>query len=144
MKDMSWKRRAEEDLRSYNRCRSAVKKIEAEIKRIDEELTGIRVPAYSQDVVRGGAGRREDVVIRLIMEKERYELAIKEKKIFCAKVLMGLSELSDEQRLIIEYVDFGAGNILDLPEALHIELSSIYRRRTDALKAYARAVGYIV
>ena len=144
MKDMSWKRKAEDDLRSYNRCRSAIIKIEEEIKRIDSELTSIKVPAYSQDVVRGGAGRREDTMIRLILEKERYVLAVREKKIFCAKVLMGLSELDDEQKKIIEYIDFGAGNILDLPEELHIELSSVYRRRNDALKGYARAVGYIV
>lgn len=139
---MKWKNEAMEKLRRYDAMRTALGNIPGEIDRLKEEARTIRRADTEMTHVRGGGGRRDEMLLNNIAKRQELEWTLKQVKHWLANADRGLMALSEEERLVLQrlYLYPEKGAIERLCAELGVEQSSIYRKRDQALERFTIAM----
>ena len=138
---MNWKLESKEELREYEAKRMALEIVPAEIASLRSEMSRLGGGSNSSVPVKGGISRWEDRQINLIVKCDKLETSLAYAKSWIEKVELGLSVLSQEERLILErfYIHPAKGNVDWLCGELHVEKSAVYNRKDAALRKYTLA-----
>ena len=138
---MNWKSESKDELREYTVRHTALRNIPEELASLKVEQKSLGGSTTSSIPVKGGGSAFEDRQINLIVKREKLETALRQTRVWIAKVEKGLSALNDEERLILErfYISPAKGNVDRLCEELNIEKSAVYLRKDAALRRYTLA-----
>lgn len=145
---MDWQREATEDLVIYKARKAAIENLQEDLKMIESKLESPAGGTYGDTPVRG-SGSPDDKIIGLIDRKGRIEDNLNDAKKFCNSIERGLAILDEEHRLILQrmYIDTPKSirdAALRVGDLLHVDLSTVYRMRYDALYRFTVArYGYI-
>ena len=139
---MNWKREAIDKLKNYEAHRQALENIPREIKRLESAYTGLRSASTENAPVSGGVGTREDCVLSNIVLRDELKRRLKEARLWTAKVDKALAVLGEEEKLVLDrfYTHPAKGNVGELCERLHVEQSTVYRKRDNALRLFTIAL----
>jgi len=135
---MNWKNAAVEKLRRYDAMCRAVGNLPLELKRLDGEYTALSGGLRTMTGRSGGGRSREDRMMDNIMTRQQLKWSLDQATSWTEQVKGALSGLSPEERIILQqlYILPQAGAVGQLMETLHMEKSSIYRRRDKALQKF--------
>lgn len=135
---MDWKREAMDKLRQYAAKQEGARNTEAEIRRLEAQLTCIRSATTDSTPIRGGGNAREDALINNIALRTELELALRDNRRWLATVERALNQLTPEERKILDrfYIHRSKGNPERLCEELHLERSQVYGRKNSALRHF--------
>lgn len=145
---MDWQKEAVEDLVIYKARRAAIENLQEELKIITAKMESPAGSAYGDTPIRG-SGSPDDKIVGLIDRKSRIEENLNDARRFCEGIERGLAILDDEHRLILQrmYIDTPKSirdAALRVGDLLHVDLSTVYRMRYDALYRFTIArYGYI-
>ena len=145
---MNWKNEAINKLRCYDAMRQAIVNIPERLAFLEKDASRVRISCSEQTPVKGGGGRKEDVLINNIVSRQELEWRLDEAKNWVHIVDRGLSALDPEGKLILHrlYICPQRGAIDQLCDDLGVEQSSVYRKRDKALHTFTMAlygVGYM-
>lgn len=145
---MDWKREAIDKLRIYDARKNAITSIPQEIRRLEDEFSGIRSAAADGTPVCGsGSGSgMEDMLLSNIANRDELRRSLRQAKTTVALVERGLAVLNAEERLVLDrfYIHPARGNADRLCEELGIEKASVYRRKESALRRFTIALYGVV
>lgn len=143
---MDWKREAADKLKCYEAKRTSLERAQAELRRLEDDMTRIRSAATDGTPVSGGTSTREDVIVNNIARREELKLAMKEARAWVKIVDSGLAVLDEEERHILDrfYIHRANGNVERLCDELHVEVATVYRRRDKALRHFTLALYGVV
>lgn len=135
---MDWKREAMDKLRQYEARRSSLERTAAEIHRLEADMTRIRSASADGTPVAGGTNTREDMMVGNIASREELAMARRDTVRWLAVMDSALSELSEEERLILDrfYIHRSKGNVDRLCEEMHLEKAQVYRNKDAALRRF--------
>jgi len=137
---MDWKRESIDELRTYKQRKSSLDSLRQSIAQMESDLTSIGgVP--SCDGGHAGYTDPDEKIVNKIVKLEKLKKSYQVAKTNINAVERGLSVCDEEQRTILDafYISRERGNVEKLCEQLHVEQSSIYRRKDQALRAYTIA-----
>lgn len=139
---MNWKREAIDKLKNYEAHREALENIPKEIKRLESAYAGIRSATTDGTPVSGGGNTREDSMLSNIVHRDELKRRLKEARLWVSMVDKALAVLDDEERLVLDrfYTHPAKGNVGELCERLHVEQSTVYRKRDNALRRFTIAL----
>lgn len=139
---MDWKREAADKLKCYEAKRTSLDRAQAELRRLEDDMTRIRSATTDGTPVSGGTSTREDAIVNNIARREELKLAMKEARAWVKIVDSGLAVLDEEERLVLErfYIHRAKGNVDRLCEELNVEKATVYRRRDGALRHFTIAL----
>lgn len=140
---MDWKKEAEDKLRCLEAKRSSLQRSADEIHRLALAITSIRSASTDQTPVAGGGSGRENALLDNIVCREELRAARRDAQSWVRCVDSALEQLDDEERLILDrfYIHKCRGAAERLCEELGVaELSSVYRRRSKALRHFTLAL----
>lgn len=143
---MDWKREAADKLKCYEAKRTSLERAQAELRRLEDDMTRIRSAATDGTPVSGGTSTREDVIVNNIARREELKLAMKEARAWVKIVDSGLAVLDEEERHILDrfYIHRANGNVERLCDELRVEVATVYRRRDKALRHFTLALYGVV
>lgn len=134
---IDYKKVALDDLRTHPRRVESLQNLRERTVALKAQFEGIKVQNTNATPVQGGACRVEDRLVNNIVERERLKLNYRAVKPMVDIVERGLSALSGEQRTILtQFASAGRHDkgVADrLANELHMDRSTVYRLRDDAL-----------
>lgn len=135
---MDWRNESMWELRHLEAKRQSVGDVRQQIRKIEENMTGLRSAMSDGTPVAGGGSGREDMLLNLITEKDALEATAAVVETQVQMVDRALAGISEEDRHILDmcFVRFRVGNINRLCEELQCEVATVYRHRNAALKEY--------
>ena len=139
---MKWKEEALEKLRNYEPMRAALMNLPREIRVMEEEYEALR----SASLVRMGnetqAHSREDRMLSNIVYRQELQRSLEQTQRWMQNVSAALGVLDPEEKGILHglYICPHRGAMEQLCERLHVEKSSIYRKRDTALRKFTLAM----
>lgn len=140
---MNWKREAADKLKNYEAYKLALESLPKEIKRLESSFAGIRSATTDGTPVSGGGGStRADAMLSNIVHRDELKRRLKEARLWVSMVDKALAILTDEERLVLDrfYTHPAKGNVGELCERLHVEQSTVYRKRENALRRFTIAL----
>ncbi len=140
---MNWKREAADKLKNYEAHKLALESLPKEIKRLESSFAGIRSATTDGTPVSGGGGStRADAMLSNIVHRDELKRRLKEARLWVSMVDKALAILTDEERLVLDrfYTHPAKGNVGELCERLHVEQSTVYRKRENALRRFTIAL----
>lgn len=77
-----------------------------------------------------------------IVHRDELKRRLKEARLWVSMVDKALAVLDDEERLVLDrfYTHPAKGNVGELCERLHVEQSTVYRKRDNALRRFTIAL----
>ncbi len=131
-----------EKLRRYNVMRQALCNIPDEIKRLKEEIRTIRSANPEMTFIRGGGGKREEMLINNLVQRQELEWNLKRAKRWLTMTDRGLAALMPDEKLILQrlYLHPEKGALERLCNELGVEQSTVYRKRDQALRQFTVAL----
>ena len=136
---MDWKKEAAEVLREYPAQEFTMERIMEQLDRLEENITGVRVAAFTGvSVVGSKENHQEDRLVNAIAKKEELEEKLKSVRAWMATVDKALEMLSPEERRILDLLNIhrARGNAERLCDELHIEKSRLYDLRDQAFRMF--------
>lgn len=139
---MNWKREAADKLRNYEVHKQALENLPREIRRLESSFAGIRSATTDRTPVSGGSCTREDMMLSNITHREELKRRLREARLWVSIVDGGLSVLDEEERLVLErlFIHPVKGAMKSLSEQLHIDNTTVSRRRDSALRRFTIAL----
>lgn len=139
---MNWKAEATEKLSRYLAMRQALQNIPEEIRRLEADTHSLRCVRPDQVSVKGGSGKREDMLINSLVYRQELQDQLRKAKSWVKITDRALSALTPEEKLILHrmYIMPEKGCIERLTAELGVEQSSIYRKRDKALHRFTVAL----
>lgn len=139
---MNWRTEAAEKLRSYETMRAALGNLSREIGRLEAEFKAIGSPVFS-----GAAGgkdlrSREDSMMNNIVRRQELQWSLDQAQLWMQSVDAALHTLAPEEQGILHrlYIQPKSGAMEQLCDQLHLEKSSVYRKRDQALRKFTLAM----
>lgn len=145
---MDWQREATEDLAIYRARKLAIQNLQEDLLIIKSKMESPAGGTYGDTPIHGSKSP-DDKLIGLIDRKGRIEENLADAIKFCEGIERGLSVLDEEHRQILQrmYIDTPKSirdAALKLADQLHVDLSTVYRMRYDALYRFTIArYGYV-
>lgn len=139
---MNWRREAIDKLKNYEVHKLALENLPKEIKRLESAYAGIRSATTDGTPVSGVGNTREDSMLSNIVHRDELKRRLKEARLWVSMVDKALAVLNDEERLVLDrfYTHPAKGNVGELCERLHVEQSTVYRKRDNALRRFTIAL----
>ena len=139
---MNWKNEAIERLGKYTAMRQAVEIIPLELKRLEQNSTGLRGKRTDSVRVSSSPSRQEDVLIGNMIKKEELTRSYDNAKVWVSITDQALAALTHEEEQILRrmYICPTKGVVNLLCNELGVEQSSIYRKRDQALYHFTIAL----
>lgn len=139
---MNWRHEAIDKLKNYEARKEALGSIPQEIKRLELIYTGIRSAVADGTPVSESSNTREDATLSNIVHRDELKRRLKEARLWVSQVEKALAVLDDEERLVLYkfYIHPAKGSVDALCERLHIERSTVYRKRDNALRRFTLAL----
>jgi len=139
---MIWRTAAEEKLSLYPAQLAAVQNLQEELKMLKMGKGRLPAPQYSTPRVCITPGRQEDRVLNDLARKQEMEWSLAQAKTWIRVTERALDTLSEGDRTLLQvlYMDPDEDRIGKLCRQLHVERSSIYRRRDSALRRFTTAL----
>ena len=139
---MNWRREAIDKLKNYEVHKLALENLPKEIKRLESAYAGIRSATTDGTPVSGGGNTREDSMLSNIVHRDELKRRLKEARLWVVQVDKALAVLTEEERLVLDrfYTHPAKGNVGELCERLHVEQSTVYRKRDNALRRFTIAL----
>lgn len=143
---MDWKREAADKLKCYEAKRTSLDRAQAELRRLEDDMTRIRSATTDGTPVSGGTSTREDAMVNNIAQREELKLAMKEATAWVKIVDGGLAVLDEEERHILDrfYIHRAKGNVERLCDELHLEKTRVYELKDKALRHFTLALYGVV
>ncbi len=135
---MNWKKEAINLLRDYPAKQQSLNNLKERYAMLELGSQSLRAAQTSAIPLHGGLSRQQEHLINSIAEKEQvlanYNMTAKQLK----WVEKGLSQLSAQERLILEgfYIKDGENAKNDLMNELCIERSALYDQKEKALRKF--------
>lgn len=139
---MDWKREAADKLRVHQARKDSLTSIADEIKRLADEVTGIRSATTDGTPVSGGNSTREDRLVNNIAKRQELQRTHKITRSLVRQVETALAALDDDERLVLDrmFINRSKGNVDRLCEELRVEKAQVYRRKDSALRHFTIAL----
>ena len=139
---MNWKTEAMEKLRTYETMQAALKNLPREISRLEEEYKAIGSQIFSGKSAGRNLRSREDGMINNIVRRQELQWSLDQAQQWMQTVSTALDVLEPEEVGILQqlYICPKSDGIERLCEKLHLERSSIYRKRDSALRKFTLAL----
>lgn len=128
------------ELKAYDGKRKSLQNTLDQIKELELKATAIKATVFDKDVVDGGGdNKRDEMLMENILKRQELETNYEATKVEVANIEHRLSQLSDEDRFILEtfFIYKQYNPVERLCDVLCIEQAQVYRRREKALKNYA-------
>lgn len=139
---MDWIYEIKDDLRSYAARKASIKNVADELERLQAELYGIKSATADGTPVSGGANRREDRLLNIIVKKGKLEDAQKCTRDWVRIMDRALAELSAEEFELLDrlYIHGSRGSADRIAEETGVETRTVWRRSRSALTHLAYAM----
>lgn len=138
---MNWIREAEDKLRNYAAWQNAMKRTKAEIRRLESDFVSIRSANVDSTPVQGGGNSREEAMCSNIAQRQELCTLLEQTERKVAEVKETLALLQPEERDILErmVINYRRGNVEKACAELHMDRSTVYRKRDKALRHFGMA-----
>ena len=138
---MNWIREAEDKLRNYAAWQNAMKRTKAEIRRLESDFVSIRSANVDSTPVQGGGNTREEAMCSNIAQRQELGILLEQTARKVAEVKATLELLQPEERDILEkmVIYYRKGNVEKVCAEMHIDRSTVYRKRDKALRHFGMA-----
>lgn len=138
---MNWIREAEDKLRNYAAWQNAMKRNRAEIRRLEGDFVSIRSANVDSTPVQGGGNTREEAMCANIAHRQELGILLEQTERKVAEVKATLDLLQPEERDILErmVIYYRRGNVEKACAELHMDRSTVYRKRDKALRHFGMA-----
>lgn len=135
---MNWIKEAESDLRRYRSLSESLSNIPEQLKYLEEKLQSVRSSWADSTPVQGGANRREDEQINVIVKMDRLKQNYMAVKRLVDLMDGALSKLTKDEVNILNmaYINQNKKAIELICEEYHVERSRAYELRNIALKKF--------
>lgn len=132
---MKWTEFAITDLKKYRAMKASLINLRERLQVLDIRFKSVKSGSSDSTPVQGGGNKTEDAIIDNIVERKRLVLLYHANSRLVRLIERGLSELSKEERLVIDlfYIDRPRNHVDELANRLNCEKSQIYRIKDDAL-----------
>lgn len=139
---MNWKEEAVRKLREYAPMRQATVNIPLQMQQLEDEYQTIRGQSFTGRRSVANPGSREDQMINNIVRRQELQQSLERACQWIETVDGALNVLEPEEREILQcmYVFPQKGAVDTACDALHLEKSSVYRRRDKALRKFTLAM----
>lgn len=139
---MNWKEEATEKLRKYDAMHLAIKNLPEEMKRLEQAACAIRSARTDSLPIKGSTSRKEDMLLSNLVCREELSQALEQARLWVSITDRALGALSTEEKLVLYrlYVYPERNAMERLCQELHLEQSSIYRKRDQALHRFTMAL----
>lgn len=139
---MDWKSEAIDKLQQYEAKRQALISIPMELAQLEATMTGVRSSRMDSSAVNGGGSGYEDRMLSLIVRKEELKRSLKCARLWVDEVAGALQILNKEEQRILEvFFLIGEKGAADrLAGDLHLDVNTVYKRRTTALRKFTIAL----
>lgn len=137
---MNFVKEAIEDLRNYEPRKVAMLNLQDKIKTAEAKIYGLRSGAGGSGVK--GGGEHDEALINQIAAKEKYQTNLKIISAFVDQVDRALAVLTEEERVVLDgfYINRPTDYRNRLCDKLHIEESTLYRIKDNAIKRFTIAL----
>ncbi len=137
----NWKKEAVDKLRNYDAMCCALKSIPVELRQLDTAKQCLRDAAHAL-LARGGAQSCEEAVEYVLTERKELRRQFKMAQLWMASVEDALDALDVEEVVVLDrfYIHRAPDCVDRLCAELHIEPSTVYRRRDKALRKFTTAM----
>lgn len=135
---MDWRNESIWELRNLEAKRASISDLQEQIRALTSQMTAIRSATSDGTPVSGGGSGREDMLLNTITERDLLEATMQITLMQVDMIERALAFLSPDERELLNmcYIHEKIGNVGVLCERLRCDLSTVYRRRNRALKAY--------
>lgn len=139
---MNWKSEAIGKLKGYRQHKAAIDNLQIEISRLKSEAESIRSANKTSTPVQGGGPSREDMLLSNIVLREELRRQLRSARLWVTMVDNALESLDAEERALLEDIYFAEDRtpLIVICESWHMERSTFYRRRDDALRHFVAAL----
>lgn len=139
---MDYKKEAIAMLKGLEGAKSAMRSIPEEMERTELRMTSVRSASADGKAVRGGGNGREDALLTNMVRKEQLKRRMRENELWVSQVERALSCLTESDRMVLDrmYIHTAKGSVERLCEELHVEKSTVYYKRDNALRHFTRAL----
>lgn len=140
---MDWKMVAVDKLKQYEAKRLSLEIIPREIEEIETTMTSIRSARVDGTAIKNSSGNgREAMLLNCIVKKDELKRNLECAKLWISIVEKALSILDQEERVILDrfFIQSERCAADRLAGDLHIEVSTVYRRREKALRKFTIAL----
>lgn len=139
---MNWKEEAIRKLREYEPMRQAIVNISRQMRQLEDEYQTIRSQSFTGRRTVASPGCREDQMMNNIVRRQELQQSLDRACLWMETVDGALKVLEPEEQEILQcmYVFPQKGALDTVCDALHLEKSSIYRRRDKALRKFTLAM----
>ncbi len=139
---MNWKNEAIDRLSRYTAMSQAVENIPLELRRLEQNSTGLRGRRTDTVRVASSPSRQEDILIGNLIKREELTRSFENAKAWVKTTDKALSALTSEEQSILQrmYIHPQKGVVNLLCSELGVEQSSIYRKRDQALYRFTIAL----
>lgn len=139
---MNWKAEAAEKLRTYQAMETALENLPREIRRLEAEYTGIGAQRFTGVLTARDLRSREDRILNNIVQRQELRWLLEQAQQWMQTVSAALETLDPQEKGVLRhlYICPKNGGIDKLCEVLHLEKSSVYRKRDTALRKFTLAL----
>lgn len=132
---MKWRECAITDLKKYRAMSASLTNIPEKIQILKIRFESVKSGSSDSTPVQGGGSHMEEAIIDNIVERKRLALLYHADRRLVRLIERGLSELSKEERLVIDlfYIDRPRNHVDELAKRLNCEKSQVYRIKDIAL-----------
>ena len=141
---MNWKTEAIDRLRRYDAMKAAAVNMAEELKELSASIASIESAMTDRIVVKKSTGFNEKLLNDLA-KKEEMAVALRSAKSWLKVTERALKVLKPDEKLVLYrmYISRERGALDRLCEELGCEISTVYRRRDEALKRFTMSLyGY--
>ena len=141
---MNWKTEAIDRLRRYDSMKAAAVNMTEELKELSESIASIKSAMTDRVAVKKSTEFNEKLLNDLA-KKEEMAVALRSAKSWLKVTERALKVLKPEEKLVLYrmYISRERGALDRLCEELECEISTVYRRRDEALKRFTMSLyGY--
>lgn len=137
-----WEYRARDCLRMYNGMKIALINIPAQIEKLNGDFVSPKSARTDAEPVAGGTNRREDALIKNIVDRDNLKRRLKDTEIDINCIKRSLETLDAQERLILErmYMNVPRWSLERMSREMGYEKSTIYELRDRALKKFTVAM----
>ena len=142
---MNWKTEAIDRLRRYDSMKAAAVNMAEELKELSESITSIK-SAMTDSVAVKKSTEFNEKLLNDLAKREEMVAALRSAKSWLKVTNRALNVLKPEEKLVLYrmYISRERGALDRLCEELECEVSTVYRRRDDALRRFTMALyGYM-
>ena len=135
---MDWKSESIWELRNLEAKRASIPDLQAQIRALNSQMTAIRSATSDGTPVPGGGSGREDMLLNCITERDLLEATMNITLMQVDMIERALASLDKEEQEMLSlcYIHVKTGGMGAVSDHLQCDLSTVYRRRNRALRAY--------